>query len=327
MASRRANKSVPRNSRPPHGKVAPQRRASVAARRGKLTSRSSSRISLGRNNYGKSRVRMLKVFRDGNRHTVKEVSVDIALEGDFESVHARGDNSLCLPTDTMKNTVYALGRRHRLDTVESFASDLARHFFRGDAPVSNAKVRVSQVTWERAVVRGKPHPHCFLRSGEEVAACEAMADASGLSVSSGIDHLVILKSRDSAFSGFLKDRYTTLRETRDRIMATSLSAWWEYQRGWPVSIDFRLIRETVRRALIETFADHHSESVQHTLHAMGTAVLRTCPHVSRIRLSMPNKHCLLVDLSPFGLTNRNEVFVPTEEPHGLIEASLQREVP
>lgn len=279
---------------------------------------------LGQNNYGKTRVRMVKVLRDGKRHDVREIEVAISLEGDFKAIHTDGDNSLCLPTDTMKNTVYALGKDHPLDTIESFALHLGRHFIDRNDHVSRARVRISQVPWVRARVGGTEHPHCFSKGSDERQTCDVTVERAGASVVGGIEGLVILKSTDSAFVGYIRDAYTTLPETDDRIFATSLSAKWMFGGDRPERAAFATCREKIRRAMVETFAGHMSESVQHTLHAMGAAALRACPAIDRIRLSMPNKHCLLVNLAPFGLENANEIFVPVDEPYGLIEATITR---
>ncbi len=281
---------------------------------------------LGQNNYGKSLVRMVKVSREprSRRHTVQELSVDIALEGDFDAIHTRGDNRLCLPTDTMKNTVYALGKDHPIDTIESFALHLARHFVRSNPQVSSAAVHITQVPWDRLTLRGREHPHCFTKGTEERQTCRATATRAGAAITSGIEGMVILKSTDSAFSGYPKDRFTTLPETRDRMFCTSVSAHWESTRASTARAPFAADRAAVRRALVETFAAHKSESVQQTLYAMAEAALVARRNISSIRLSMPNKHCLLVNLRPFGMENANEIFVPTDEPHGLIEATVHR---
>jgi len=279
-------------------------------------------VVLGQNNYGKSRVRMVKVSRDGARHTVKEISVDIALEGDFKAIHCAGDNANCLPTDTMKNTVYALGKSHPLDSIEAFALHLARHFVEKTVPVSAARVRISQVPWERVSVDGKEHAHTFTKGSEERQTCDVRVEKKGsATVVGGIDAFKILKSTDSAFSGYLKDPFTTLPETRDRIFSTTVAATWKYgsENG-----DFVSARSTIRSAIVRTFASHMSESVQQTLYAMGEAALNSCSAIENIRLSLPNSHCLLINLKPFGMENANEIFVPTDEPHGLIEATIER---
>ncbi|MFO0860278.1 MAG: urate oxidase [Phycisphaerales bacterium] len=279
-------------------------------------------ITLGQNNYGKSRVRMVKVSREGARHTVREISVDIALEGDFRAIHCSGDNANCLPTDTMKNTVYALGKNHPLDSIESFALHLAEHFVKKTAPVSSARVRISQVPWDRVQIDGKEHTHTFTKGTEERQTCEVRVARNGpTTLAGGIRDFVILKSTDSAFAGYMKDPFTTLPETRDRIFATSVTADWQYNDG---ARDFAQARTQIRDALVRTFAAHKSESVQQTLYAMGEAALQRCAAISRIRLSLPNKHCLLINLQPFGMENPNEIFVPTDEPHGLIEATIER---
>lgn len=278
---------------------------------------------LGRNSYGKSLVRVLKVVRNGAVHDICELSVNIALHGEFTNAHTHGDNTDVLPTDTMKNTVYVRAKDHALDSIESFALDLTAHFVATHAPAAGAQVSIAMTSWNRAQVAGRPHEHTFIRGTQERALCEVTLDrGSEPLVRSGFAGLVILKSTDSAFSGFTRDRYTTLKDADDRIFCTSVSAWWAFPRFR--ATDFAQARSTVRDALVETFALHKSKSVQHTLFAMGQSALARCPSIDSVSLSMPNKHCLLVDLSPFGLENRNEVFVPTDEPHGLIEAVVTR---
>lgn len=279
---------------------------------------------LAENNYGKSRVRMVKVSRTGKRHSMRELCVDIALMGDFDAVHTQGDNTLCLPTDTMKNTVYALGKDHPIESIESFGLHLARHFLSRNAQVTRVIISIAQVAWDRITLKGKPHPHCFTKGTSERQTCTITLDRERLTVQSGITDLVILKSTDSAFRGYPKDRYTTLPETDDRIFATSMTAAWTYSGSRAASTDFNGVRVAIRETLVSTFAAHKSASVQHTLYAMGASALAAAPAIGSIRLSMPNKHCLLVNLQPFGLTNANEIFVPTDEPHGLIEATITR---
>lgn len=283
-------------------------------------------VYLGQNNYGKSRVRLVKVTRDpsSRRHSISELSADIALEGDFEEIHTRGDNSKCLPTDTMKNTVYALAKDHPVEPIEVFALDLAGYFLANNRQVASARVGLTSVPWDRLSLQGREHTHCFTKGSEERAVCEATVSRAGTSVTAGIQGLVILKTTDSGFVGYIKDKYTTLPETDDRIFATSMTASWSYSEPDPLKTDFAGARTMIRTAMVDTFAAHKSRSVQETLYAMGEAALSSCSAIDSIRLSMPNKHCLLINLKPFGMENNNEIFVPTDEPHGLIEATIAR---
>ena len=279
-------------------------------------------IGLGENSYGKSRIRMMKLRRDDPAaHELVDVMVDVRLEGDFAAAHERGDNSLVLPTDTMKNTVYALGKTHPLQTIESFALDLANHFVGNNRQVSAASVSIVETVWDRMQVDGTPHPHCFAQASSERRTCSARRDASGAHVQSGSEQLTILKTAASAFSGFPRDAFTTLKETEDRLLGTELSTSWTYSTD---DVNYAAARDLIRSALLNAFASHESRSVQHTLHAMGSAALQRCREINQITLRMPNKHCLLVDLSPFGMTNENEIFLPIDEPHGMIEATLHR---
>ena len=278
-------------------------------------------VELAANSYGKSAVRLLKVVRDDGRHEIRDLTVDVSLSGRFTAAHVDGDNSAVLPTDTMKNTVYAKAREIDIEEPEDFAVRLAHHFLGVAVAADAARVRVVEHGWNRIDVSGSPHEHAFTRAGTEkrVALVEVQRSGSVAS-SAGIKDLVILKSARSAFTGFPRDKYTTLAETSDRILATSLRATWSY-RG--ETVDFRQFAG-IRRVLLETFAGHDSASVQHTLYAMGKAVLARSPDVAEITITMPNQHHLLVDLKPFDLDNPNEIFVPTEAPYGLIEATLRR---
>ena len=271
------------------------------------------------NRYGKSRVRLVKVRRGADSHDLIDLTLDVALEGAFEPVYVDGDNSGCLATDTMKNTVYALARQDSLDHVELFASRLAAHFS-SKPGVSIVRIEAAEHPWMRLPVKGRPHPHAFARGGMEEWTTVVTRDAGGTSIASGLRGLMVLKTTDSAFTGFPRDEYTTLPETADRILATSITAAWRYAPGFS---DFAQ-RSAVRSALVETFAAHRSESVQQTLYAMGEAALAACAGVFDIQLSLPNRHHLLVDLHRFGLDNPNEIFVATEEPFGLIEARVSR---
>ena len=281
-------------------------------------------VILASNSYGKSAVRLLKVVRDGAHHDIRELAVDIALAGAFDAAHTVGDNSVVLPTDTMKNTVYAKARELPLGEPEDFGLALATHFLDASAMASSAHVTITEHGWRRLVVDNVPHDHAFERASNEVRTASVSLSRGGTAdIVAGIEELLILKSGRSAFAGYPRDRYTTLRETDDRILATSMSTHWRYATG---ATDFGSLFDTVRRALLETFARHDSKSVQHTLYAMGEAAMDRCDAVEEISITMPNKHHLLADLSALGLENANEIFVPTSEPYGLIEATLKRDI-
>jgi len=244
-------------------------------------------IRLGENNYGKQRVRILQVVRRPDRHDIQELTLGIRLEGDFESAHSKGDNRKVLPTDTMKNTVYSLAKQHAIESPEEFCLRLADHFLSRNPQVSRVHVEAAQTLWSRFSVEGKPHPHAFTCSTSEKRTAALAATREEKTLHAGIDGLVVLKTTDSAFENFLKDEYTTLKEDRDRILATAIRAAWHYRDN---QADFDSIWDSVRQALLETFAGHDSESLQHTLYEMGEAVLKKFAGIREIRLSLPNKH-------------------------------------
>ena len=279
--------------------------------------------SLGHNSYGKSRVRLVRVARHPDRHDIADLTVDVALEGDFAAAHVAGDNSGLLATDTMRNTVYALARGTDVSDLERFGMRLVEHFLAAGPTVTRARIGLVAHPWERlSAAGGEPHPHAFRRdAGGDRVATVAGSTGEGFAIEAGIDGLVVLKTTGSGWEGFLRDEYTSLPETGDRIMATEITARWAYAAP---DIDFTASWHAVRDVVLEAFGDHYSPSVQFTLHRMGEAVLEARPEVQRISFSLPNKHHLLYDLARFGLENDLEIFQATEEPYGLIEGTIER---
>ncbi|HEY6386545.1 MAG TPA: urate oxidase [Candidatus Acidoferrum sp.] len=280
-------------------------------------------ITLAENSYGKSRVRLARVKRHLDHHDFREWTIEIALEGDFESCFVAGDNSKILPTDTMKNTVYSLARTSSADCMEEFGKELVAFFLERNPQVSAARITLSEQSWQHLLLGGKPHPTTFVQSSSECQTAKIAATRNaGPSVWAGLENLVILKTAASEFTGFIKDFLTTLPETTDRLFGTSVCARWNYSSS---CLPFASLRSKVRDILLSIFAGHTSRSVQHTLYATGEAALANVPEIDSIELTMPNKHYLLADLSCFGQDNPNEIFVPIDEPHGMIEARIRRQ--
>jgi len=277
-------------------------------------------VKLIENGYGKQAVRLVTVRRGPERHELQDVTVGIRFEGDFAAAYTEGDNQGVFPTDTMKNTVYALAAEHPFDDIEDFGLALTDHFLKSSPRASSVRVDLTQHLWEPIEAGGAVHPHAFRQAGSERRIAQVTRDRQGARVLAGLEDLVVMKTAKSAFEGFPRDRYTTLPETADRILATAVQATWRYSR--PHVAWGRFWRE-VRQVLLQTFAEHDSNSVQHTLYAMGEAVLETVD-VEEIHLTMPNRHHIPVDLRPFGMENRNEIFVATPEPYGLIEGTVRR---
>jgi urate oxidase len=271
--------------------------------------------------YGKSRVRVLKIFRAGERHTVKELDVSVRLSGDFESSYTAGDNSRVILTDTMKNTVNVLAQDVLGPETERFGVALARHFLDRYPQVRRVSVKIWERRWERLSVAGVPHSHSFRQAQQARATVHVTAAAGNLVVCSGIEDLLILKSTGSSFKDYPKDEFTTLPETDDRIFATALAATWTWSGEPP---DYPAANDAILAAMLAPFALEHSPSVQTSLFQMGEAALQACAEVAQIHLAMPNKHYLPIDLSRFGRENRHEIFLPTDEPAGQIEATLTR---
>jgi urate oxidase len=279
---------------------------------------------LGYNQYGKAQTRVVRVYRDTDPHELVDYDVSVALVGDFDDVHLVGDNAKCLTTDATRNTVNAYAKEHgdAARQPESFGLALARHFVEDVEQVSRARIRLEAYPWLRLDHRGSPHPHAFARAGQFTrTATVTYADGRAWLVS-GLKDLVLLKTTDSQFQGFYTDRYTTLAPTQDRVLATSVTAqWWHTDED----VDWAAAHDAAREAMCEAFAGARSLALQQTLYEMGCAVLDAVPGVAEVRFSLPNKHHLVVDLSPFGLDNPNEVLYAADRPYGLIEGTVRRE--
>jgi urate oxidase len=280
-------------------------------------------IAVAENKYGKSRVRLVKVKRNAGWHDLREWTVEVLLQGDFDSCFLEGDNSKILPTDTMKNTIYSLARNSAAECMEEFAKELIEFLLSRNPQVSAAEVSISEKAWEHLQNGGKPHPMTFVQASGEIQTTKVtQARSRDFSIASGFENLVIMKTSGSAFEGYIQDSLTTLPPSKDRLLGTVVRASWNYARA---DVAFSALRAKVREALLDQFARHESKSVQHTLYAMGKAALEEVAEIEDIELAMPNKHCMLVDLSRFGQDNPNEIFVPVGEPHGNIQARLRRQ--
>jgi len=277
---------------------------------------------LGENRYGKSRVRLSRITRHADHHDFNEWSVQVLLHGDFETSFTEADNSKILPTDTMKNTVYYVARESKAATIEEFAIELGDYLLANNPQVSKVSIEVAEKSWERMTVDGSTEPTTFKLGGPESQTVRAVREKSGQwSITSGVDGLTILKTTKSAFTGYIKDKLTTLKPATDRIFGTCATVTWDFASTAP---DYASVRARIIAALLKEFSAHHSMSVQHTLFDMGKAALDAAPEIARVTLTMPNLHHLLADLSPFGQENPNHIFVPIDEPHGYIEATIER---
>ncbi|GAA3755425.1 urate oxidase [Spinactinospora alkalitolerans] len=279
-------------------------------------------IRLGDNQYGKAEVRLVRINRDSDVHTIKDVNVTSQLRGDFEAVHTEGDNGNCVATDTQKNTVYAFARRYGVGAIEDFALRLARYHVDTFDQVHGARQEIEEYSWNRIDTAAGPHDHSFVRRGGETRTTVVTKDGDREWVVSGFEGLTVLKSTGSEFHGYPKTEYTTLKETTDRILATDVKARWRYI---GTDLDWDKTYASITSIMLEAFAETHSLALQQTLYRMGEAVLEAHPEVAEVRFSMPNNHHFLVDLSPFDLDNPNEVFFAADRPYGKIEATVLRD--
>ena len=272
--------------------------------------------------YGKARVRVMKILREGPVHTLKDLDVAAYLKGDFESSYTSGDNTKVVATDTIKNTINVFAHQHLGEEIERFALILGEHFLTRYEQVEESEIQILERPWKRLMVNGEPHPHSFAAGSEARVFTSVNCSGAAKTVRSGIRNLIILKSTGSGFENYPRDEFTTLPETADRILATSFSATWTFK---DQPDHYGRANEAILSAMLKIFANSYSPSAQTTLFQMGEAALGACGEISNLDLAMPNKHCLLINLAPFGLENKNDVFVPTDEPHGDITATVTRD--
>ncbi len=276
---------------------------------------------LGPNRYGKQRVRVLKLNRKPDQHVVKELTVSTLLQGDFSAAHLGGDNSTIVPTDTVKNTIHVLAKDCLGENTEAFANALASHFLDRYAHLESVEVEIRERVWQRMTIDGTPHPHSFIDRDQGVPLVSLKKSRDAFILWSGITDLIVLKATEAAFAGFPRCEFTTLQEVPDRIVATSIFAQWNYT---ALDLDFAKLNERILTTMLGVFAKEFSPSVQRTLFQMGEAALQAVSEIAAVEIKLPNKHYLGIDLAPFGRENANEVFLPTDEPHGEIEAIVQR---
>ncbi|MGY2049025.1 factor-independent urate hydroxylase [Methylobacterium sp. JK268] len=272
--------------------------------------------------YGKGRVRVMRVHRDGARHEVRELSVQAMLTGGFDGAFTRADNATTVSTDTIKNVVNIVARESPMGAAEEFCAAVARRLLDAYAMVETATVTAHETRWARLAVDGVPHPHAFTLDGNGRSLARVTLGRGGApQVESGLSGFTFLKTTESGWANYVKDPYTTIPETHDRLAATSMEASWLWARP---PADYPSANALVLDSLLGVFATTYSHSIQDSLYRMARAALAAVPEVATVTLACPNKHYLLVDLSPFGLDNPNQVFVATDEPHGQIECTVGR---
>jgi len=281
-------------------------------------------FELGANRYGKSRIRLVTVRREPERHVLRDLTIDVALEGDFTAAHVDGDNTNVIATDTMKNTVHAFARDRLTGPPEAFGLEIARHFA-AYPQVDRAAVTLREHAWSRIPLSSGPAPDAFSRAGDLTRVAVAAVTKVDATVEAGIEDLTVMKTTKSAFTGFDRDRYTTLPEVDDRLMATKVTTLWRYgETAAEPGFDFDAAFERARSTLLTVLAEHFSPSVQASIWIMATAMLDAEPAMDWVRMVLPNLHHWTVNLEPFELDNPGVVFTPTSEPHGLIDATVRR---
>ncbi|WP_086565301.1 factor-independent urate hydroxylase [Streptomyces africanus] len=289
-------------------------------------SRPARPVILGQNQYGKAENRVVKITREGATHHIKDLNVSVSLSGDMDEVHYSGSNANVLPTDTTKNTVYAFAKEHGIESAEQFGIHLARHFVTSQEPIRQARIRIEEYAWERIETPGAG-AHSFVRKGQETRLAQITYDSDAWEVVSGLTDLTVLNSTDSEFWGYVKDKYTTLPEAYDRILATSVTGRWRF--NWSADEqqmpDWDASYEQTKQHLLQAFAETYSLSLQQTLYQMGARIIDNRSEIDEVRFSLPNKHHFLVDLEPFGLKNDHEVYFAADRPYGLIEATVLRD--
>ncbi|MEX5265283.1 MULTISPECIES: factor-independent urate hydroxylase [Kocuria] len=282
-----------------------------------ITEKTTDTVVLGKNQYGKAENHVVRINRDTDRHEIRDLVVTSQLRGDLEEVHTLGDNAHCVPTDTQKQTVFAFAQQYGIESPEQFLLELADHFTGEFEWITGGRWAAQEYAWNRI----NDHDHCFVQHKDEVRTAVVVADGEERTVISGFKDLTVLKSTQSGFTGYPKDKYTVLPETEDRIMSTDVATRWRYN---TTDVDYDAVYENVKKIILAKFTDHYSKALQETLYLMGKAVIEAHPEIDEIKFSCPNKHHFVYDLGFCGLENDKETHWAADRPYGLIEATIQR---
>ncbi len=284
-------------------------------------------VSLGDNKYGKAENRIVRIVRDTPRHEIIDLNVTSQLRGaKLLDSYLTGDNALVVATDTQKNTAFSFAKEFGVPSPEEYLLALGEHFVSSFDWIEGGLWQAEQYEWERILVGGQPHDHSFVRKGQGTRLATVAKEDGQTYVTGGVKDLVVLKSTGSEFAGFPRDKYTTLVETNDRIMATSVTGRWRFlPDAVEAGIDYNGLYAEVTEVILAAFATVHSLALQQTLWEMGKAAIEARPEIAEVRFQMPNKHHFLYDLSPFGVDNPGEVFYAADRPYGLIEGTIIRD--
>ena len=282
-------------------------------------------VKLAHNTYGESHIRLLRVMRRGSVHELKDLTLSVRFEGDFDAAHSAGDNRKILPANTMANTVYVLARQYPAEAVEEFALHIVEHFLTYNPQLSRIRVAAAERPWSRILIAEKPHASAFISNAGERRTTSVTATREDTILQSGIENLLVLKTTGAAFEGFLRDPYTTPQNAPNSIVSVEISATWTHTSS-ESDAPFSATWHGIRKILLETFANHQGRSLQHTAFAMGQAVLDNFETTVEVHLALADNLYSVIDLKPFGMENDAEVFIPAEEPRGLINVTLRREI-
>src|SRR5690348_825406 len=280
-------------------------------------------IHLAENDYGESSVRVMRVTRRDGRHEVKDMTLDVRFQGDFGSAHTAGENRNILPADTMSNTILVLAKQYPAEAIEEFVQHATEHFLTYNSQISKVEITAQEQPWTRMTVDGKPHSSAFVCGSEERRTTRIRATRDETVVQSGIENLTLLRTEGASFALFMRDPYTTLKETVDALLSANISARWTYSEP---DASYSTVFHGVRQMILDTFATHDSRSIQHMLYALGHAVLDNFEAIREIQLSLREENFRLADLKPFGVENENEVFAWSGDAHAVAEATLRRDV-
>ena len=279
-------------------------------------------MALVSNSYGKGRVRVLRLHKDGPHHEVRELNVEALMTGDFGRLFTDADNAKAVSTDTVKNLINIVARENPSLGTEAFCAAVCQRFLERYPQVEAVDITAHETKWVRYEKGGTPHPHAFVLDSNGRPFATLSASRAGTSVTSGLSGFTFMKTTESGWDKYEKDSYTTIKETRDRICATSMEALWVWAKQ---PADYAAANKLILDTMLDVFVSTYSESVQDSMYRMGMAALAAVPEIETVSMACPNKHYIPINLAAFDLTNDNMVFLPTDEPHGQIECTVGRD--
>ncbi|HEX5473207.1 MAG TPA: hypothetical protein VFX12_00985 [Vicinamibacterales bacterium] len=271
--------------------------------------------------YGGSRVRLLRLFRRGDRDDPRDLAVGVRFEGDFSTAFREGVPEGIIPAETLTRLVQRVAREQPSADLEPLGLALCARILDRHPHVGRVRVEIVERPWTRVQIGGKAQGQTFTDSGAERRLATVTSNGTRAAVVAGLEQLVLMRT-----TGFAPPRRKgapdeAAADGLQTLLVVTLGARWRYAEG---DLPFALYREGARLAILETFARHAARTLQHTLYAIADVLLATYQEIAEVTLTAEERPYRPADLFEEGLENPDEVFVARDEPLGVVEVTVTR---